>query len=77
MNLDLRIPMGMMFAMIGAVVMAFGLAVHNRPDLAARIPYAAADLWWGLVVLVFGMIVLALGRRGQGRIEQRKQAAKR
>lgn len=74
MNLDLRIPMGMMFAMMGAVLMAFGLAAHNRPELSARIPHASADLWWGMVLLVFGMLVLSLGRRGQGRIEQRKKA---
>ena len=76
MNLDLRIPMGMMFAMMGAVLLSFGLAVHNRPELAARVPHSEADLWWGVVVLVFGMIVLSLGRRGQGRIEARKQAKK-
>ncbi len=76
MNLDLRIPMGMMFAMTGAVLLSFGLAVHNRSELAARIPHAEADLWWGVVLLVFGMIVLSLGRRGQGRIEARKQAKK-
>ena len=74
MNLDMRIPMGMMFAMAGAVLAAFGLSVHNRPELAARIPHAAANLWWGVVLLVFGMIVLSLGRRGQGRIEARKKA---
>lgn len=74
MNLDLRIPMGMMFAMMGAVLAAFGLSVHNRPELAARIPHAGADLWWGVVVLVFGIMLLSLGRRGQGRIEARKKA---
>lgn len=73
MNLDLRLPMGMMFSMAGAVLLAFGLATRTRSELYARCFGINADLWWGVVVLVFGLIVVGIGRRGQGRIEQRKQ----
>ncbi len=72
MNLDLRIPMGMMFSMAGAVLAAFGLATRNRPELYARSLGINANLWWGLAVLVFGIVVLTMGRRGQAKIEQRK-----
>ncbi len=70
MNLDLRIPMGMMFTMIGAVLMAFGLAIRGKTEFYANGVGVNADLWWGLVLLVFGVIVLTLGRRGQARIEK-------
>ena len=73
MNLDLRIPMGMMFSMTGAVLMAFGLAMHNRAGGTLSSPGVGPNLWWGIVLLVFGIIVLGMGRRGQGKIEQRKQ----
>ncbi len=33
MNLDLRLPMGMMFSILGAVLLAFGLATRARPEL--------------------------------------------
>lgn len=73
MDLDLRIPMGMMFSMAGVVLFAFGLATRNREDMYTKSFGINADLWWGVVVLVFGLIVLHLGRKGQGRIEMRKK----
>jgi hypothetical protein len=73
MNLDLRIPMGMMFSMTGAVLMAFGLAVRNRAGGTFSSAAVGPNLVWGVVLLVFGMIVLGMGRRGQGRIEERKR----
>lgn len=72
MNLDLRLPMGMMFSMIGAVLLAFGLATRTRPEIYTRSFGIDANIWWGLVVLLFGLIAIGMGRRGQGRIEQSK-----
>lgn len=70
MNLDQRLPMGMMFSIAGAIVLAFGLATRARPDLYARSFGIDVNIWWGAALLAFGMIVVWLGRRGQGRIEQ-------
>ena len=72
MNLDLRIPIGMMFSMAGAVLTAFGLATRKHPELYTRSLGINANLWWGLVVLIFGIVVLSRGRRGQAKIEQMK-----
>ena len=77
MEIDLRIPLGMMFSMMGAVLSAFGLATRTRPDLYIKSLGINGDIWWGLVILVFGIIVLNLGRRGQGRIEMRKKLAQK
>lgn len=77
MNLDPRIPIGMMFSMAGAVLMSFGLATRQRPEFYARCFGMDANLWWGIAVLAFGLIVVSLGRRGQGRIEMRKQSMKK
>jgi len=73
MNLDLRIPMGMMFSIAGAVLFAFGLATRTRAELYSRSFGINVDLWWGLGLLMFGIILVGMGRRGQGRIEARKQ----
>jgi hypothetical protein len=70
MNLDVRIPMGMMFTMIGAVLLAFGLAIRGKTAFYAHGTGVNGDLWWGFVLLVFGVIVLTFGRRGQARIEK-------
>jgi hypothetical protein len=73
MSLDLRIPMGLMFTLTGTILMAFGLATRDNTALYAKSLGIDANLWWGLVLLVFGITMLVLGRRGQQRIENEKE----
>ena len=65
MKLDLRLPIGLMFSIIGALLAAFGLtsdaAIYQR-SLGINV-----NLWWGLVLLVFGLAMLWLVRRGAAR----------
>jgi hypothetical protein len=68
MNLDLRIPMGLMFTLTGTILMAFGLATRENTALYAKSLGIDANLWWGLVLLVFGITMLVLGRRNQIRM---------
>jgi hypothetical protein len=73
MSLDLRIPMGLLFTMVGAILTAFGLATRDNSALYARSLGIDANLWWGMVLLVFGIAMLTLGRRGQRRILEEAQ----
>jgi hypothetical protein len=68
MNLDLRIPMGLMFTLVGVILSAFGLATKDRPGFYAQSLGIDVNLWWGLVLLVFGLSMFFLGRRGQKRL---------
>jgi hypothetical protein len=68
MSLDLRIPMGLMFTLVGIILVAFGIATNSNTELYARSLGINANLWWGLVLLVFGQVMFQLGRRGQKRI---------
>ena len=65
MRLDLRIPMGLMFTLTGAILTAFGLATRENTALYVKSLGINANLWWGLVLLVFGVTMLTLGRRAQ------------
>ncbi len=65
MRLDLRIPLGLMFTLTGVILTSFGYATRGRIDLYAKSLGIDANLWWGLVLLVFGLTMLFLGRRGQ------------
>ena len=65
MNLDLRLPMGLMFTCFGVLLTGFGL-VSDRAIYAKSLDINV-KLWWGLVLLAFGLIMLALARRGQPR----------
>jgi hypothetical protein len=68
MTLDLRIPMGLMFTLVGIILVAFGLATNGNTELYARSLGINANLWWGIVLLVFGQTMFQLGRRSQKRM---------
>jgi hypothetical protein len=65
MKLDLRLPIGLMFSIIGALLTVFGLA--SDPAIYQRSLGVNVNLWWGLVLLVFGLVMLWLMRRGAAR----------
>ncbi len=75
MNLDLRIPMGMMFAMMGTVLLAFGFTTTSKPQFYARSLGIDVNLWWGVALLAFGLWMTVLGRRGQAQIEKQRPGA--
>ena len=61
MNLDLRLPIGLMFTVIGVLLAGFGLvsdrAIYER-SLGINV-----NLWWGLVLLGVGLVMLRLATR--------------
>jgi hypothetical protein len=67
MSLDLRIPMGLMFTLVGVILSSFGLKTIGSP-IYAGINGLNVNLWWGLVLLVFGLTMFLLGRRSQKRL---------
>jgi hypothetical protein len=67
MSLDLRVPMGLMFTLVGAILVAFGISTNGQ-EIYARSLGINANLWWGLVLLVFGLTMFTLGRRSQKRL---------
>ena len=68
MSLDLRVPMGLMFTLVGIILSAFGLATNGNAKLYAPSLGINANLWWGLVLLVFGLTMFLLGRRSQKKL---------
>lgn len=63
MNLDLRLPIGLMFTIFGAMLTGFGLV--SDPTIYARSLGINMNLWWGLVLLLFGLIMLGLALKGR------------
>ena len=61
MKLDLRLPIGLMFSIFGAMLVVFGLVAD--PAIYARSLGVNVNLWWGLVLLVFGLVMLAFALR--------------
>lgn len=71
MKLDVRIPIGGMFTIIGAILIVYGLvsgdAIYQR-SLGINV-----NLWWGLVLLVFGLVMLGLAWRAGAKSRQQGQ----
>ncbi len=68
MNLDIRLPMGLMFTILGAMLVVYGLV--SPTAIYSHSLGIDVNLWWGLVLLAFGLAMLALAfrakRRGAG-----------
>ena len=61
MGLDIRLPIGMLFTIFGILLIVFG--VFSNPSLYAQSLGININLAWGVVLLVFGAVMLFLGGR--------------
>jgi len=57
MGLDIRLPIGMMFSLLGALLAIYGLATNSDPMYQASLGINI-NIWWGGVLFVFGAIIL-------------------
>jgi hypothetical protein len=63
MKLDLRYPIGYLFTVFGMILTIYGI-VSNRM-IYARSLGINVNLYWGIVLLAFGLGMLALAMRGK------------
>jgi hypothetical protein len=59
-GLDIRAPIGGLFTVLGIMLAAYGALAGEANSSRAGVNI---DLWWGVVMLVFGVALLALARR--------------
>ena len=61
-GLDIRAPIGGLFSLLGLMLAGYGLVAGSRTtsDVA---PVTNVNLWWGVVMLLFGIIMLVMSRR--------------
>jgi hypothetical protein len=61
LGLDIRLPMGAFFALIGLILTGYGLlgdkAIYQQ-SLGINV-----NLEWGVVLLIFGLIMVFAGRK--------------
>jgi hypothetical protein len=58
MGLDIRFPIGGLFTVLGLLLGGYGAATAADPALYAKSLSVNVNLWWGLVMLVFGVLLL-------------------
>jgi len=61
MGLDIRFPIGIIFTVYGAILIIFGLVTN--PEIFKSSLGVNIDVWWGVAMLVFGLIMGALALR--------------
>ena len=64
MGLDIRWPIGLMFTLIGALLTLTGLINSSKPETYQRSLNINVDLWWGIVLLIFGAFMLIMAKKG-------------
>lgn len=65
MRLDIRLPLGLLFLVFGLLLLVFGLTSNQQ--LYERSLGINVNFWWGIVMLLFGLTLLALAYRGYRR----------
>jgi hypothetical protein len=63
MIMDVRVPIGSLFTVLGVIVAIYGLATVGDTQEYARSLAVNVNLWWGIVMLIFGVALLGLARR--------------
>jgi hypothetical protein len=61
MGLDIRLPIGLMFTLFGLLLVVYG--AFGDKSIYHRSLGLNVNLWWGAVLLIFGVAMLILGRR--------------
>ncbi len=64
MHLDVRLPLGLLFLLLGLILIVYGLtsgpAIYAQHSLGQNV-----NLLWGAVFALFGAVMLAFARRGK------------
>jgi uncharacterized membrane protein YeiB len=65
MGLDIRLPIGIIFTIYGVLLIIYGMVAN--PAIFVSSDGVNIDLWWGLAMLVFGLLMGILAFRASRR----------
>ncbi len=60
MGIDIKFPIGLMFSILGLLLSLFGIFTNGDSELYTRSLGININLWSGLGMLTFGLIMLFL-----------------
>ena len=67
MGLDIRLPIGIIFTVYGAILTIYGLVAD--PAIFVNSVGVNIDVWWGGAMLVFGLVMSILAFRASPRFK--------
>ena len=65
MGLDIRLPIGMMFSLLGALLVIYGVITGSNSGMYQSSLGININFWWGLVLFVFGAVMLFFALRAR------------
>ena len=60
---DIRIPIGLMFSILGVLITIFGFMTMSDPEMYQRSLNINVNLIMGILMLVFGLLMLFFSRK--------------
>ena len=63
-SLDLRLPIGGLFTVLGVMLAGYGLATGGNTEMYVKSGGMNINLVWGCVMILTGLIFLFLAKRG-------------
>ena len=70
MGLDIRWPIGLMFSLIGVLLVSYGLLTGSNAEVYRRSLDLNVNLYWGLLLVVFGGAMLFFAWRDSSKDKQ-------
>jgi hypothetical protein len=67
MGLDVRKPIGAMFAVVGVMLVIYGVVTRGESAMYERSLGVNVNLWWGVALLAFGIAMLVMSGVGRAR----------
>ncbi len=64
MGLDIRWPIGLMFSLIGAMLVIFGFATGSNAEMYKHSLGINVNVCWGALLLAFGVFMVVMAWRG-------------
>ncbi len=58
MGLDIKIPIGLMFSILGVILTILGIVTHGDAEMYAKSLGHNINLWSGIFMIAFGVFML-------------------
>ncbi|MGC8623799.1 MAG: hypothetical protein ACP5VQ_00865 [Phycisphaerae bacterium] len=63
--MDLRLPIGIFFVLVGCIMVGYGvISPHDIPHISEKINI---NLYWGILLLLFGLPMAIFGWKAEAR----------
>ena len=73
MGFDIRMPIGALFSVFGLLLCIYGAITRGSTIYAVHSLGLNVNLWWGLIMLLFGVGTLSLSRLRGKRLPDKRR----